>query len=80
MAKTRINQSGEKILDVLNVLLRHFAYGLTSTDLVKATGLSACNITGYVNTLESKGSAIYIGCVTKSSGRPATSLVADRSI
>lgn len=57
MAKTRINQSGEKILDVLNVLLRHFAYGLTSTDLVKATGLSACNITGYVNTLESKGFA-----------------------
>lgn len=57
MAKTRINQSGEKILNVLNVLLRHFAHGLSSTELAKATGLSASNITGYVNTLELQGFA-----------------------
>jgi DNA-binding IclR family transcriptional regulator len=57
MAKTATNQSGEKILDVLNVLLRHFTVGLTPTELTKATGLSASNITRYINTLESKGFA-----------------------
>lgn len=57
MAKTATNQSGEKILDVLHVLLRHFTVGLTPTELTKATGLSASNITRYINTLESKGFA-----------------------
>jgi DNA-binding IclR family transcriptional regulator len=57
MAKTATNQSGEKILDVLNVLLRNFTNGLTPTELTKATGLSPSNITRYINTLESKGFA-----------------------
>lgn len=57
MAKTATNQSGEKILDVLNVLLRNFTTGLTPTELTKATGLSASNITRYINTLEGKGFA-----------------------
>lgn len=38
-------------------LLGHFAHGLTPTDLVKATGLSASNITRYVATLEAAGFA-----------------------
>lgn len=57
MAKTATNQSGEKILDVLSVLLRNFTSGLTPTELTKATNLSASNITRYINTLESKGFA-----------------------
>lgn len=57
MRKTKTNQSGEKILDVLTVLLRNFAHGVTATELTKATGLSASNITSYVYTLESKGFA-----------------------
>ncbi len=51
------SQSAGKVLDVLNVLLGHFAHGLTPTDLVKATGLSASNITRYVATLEAAGFA-----------------------
>ena len=50
-------QSAGKVLEVLNVLLGHFAHGLTPTDLVKATGLSASNITRYVDTLEAAGFA-----------------------
>lgn len=57
MAKTKPNQSGEKILNVLNVLLRHFAHGLSATELTKATGLTPSNITSYVNTLELQGFA-----------------------
>lgn len=57
MAKTATNQSGEKILEVLNVLLRNFVQGLTPTELSKATGLTQSNMTRYVNTLESKGFA-----------------------
>lgn len=57
MAKTVTNQGGEKILDMLNVLLRNFAHGLTPSELAKATGQSASNVTRYVNTLEAKGFA-----------------------
>lgn len=55
MAKTTTIQSGEKILDVLNLLLRHFTHGLAPTEVAKATGISPSNITRYVNTLEAKG-------------------------
>jgi DNA-binding IclR family transcriptional regulator len=51
------NQSAIKVLSVLNVLLGHFAYGLTPGELAKATGLSASNITNYVATLEEAGFA-----------------------
>ena len=57
MAKTATNQSAEKVLEVLSVLLRNFAHGLNPTELTKATGLSPSNITRYVNTLEAKGFA-----------------------
>ena len=56
-AEKGTGQSAGKVLDVLNVLLGHFAHGLTPTDLVKATGLSASNITRYVATLEAAGFA-----------------------
>ncbi len=55
--KTRSTQSGEKVLKVLNVLMRHFAHGIAPGELAKATGLSAPNITGYVNALEAQGFA-----------------------
>lgn len=51
------SQSADKVLSVLNVLLGHFAHGLTPTDLAKATGLSPSNITRYVATLEAAGFA-----------------------
>jgi DNA-binding IclR family transcriptional regulator len=50
-------QSADKVLAVLDVLLGHFAHGLTPGDLVKATGLSASNITRAVATLEAAGFA-----------------------
>lgn len=49
--------SAEKVLDVLNVLLKNFAVGFTNGELAKATGLSASNITRYVAVLESAGFA-----------------------
>ena len=55
--KKGMSQSAGKVLDVLNVLLGHFAHGLTPTELAKATGLSASNITRYVATLEAAGFA-----------------------
>ncbi len=51
------SQSAGKVLDVLNVLLGHFAHGLTPTDLAKATGLEPSSITRYVATLEERGFA-----------------------
>lgn len=53
----KTSQSAGKVLDVLNVLLGHFAHGLTPTELVKATGLEPSAITRYVATLEEKGFA-----------------------
>lgn len=55
MAKTTTIQSGEKILDVMNLLLRHFTHGLSPSEVAKATGISPSNITRYINTLEIKG-------------------------
>jgi DNA-binding IclR family transcriptional regulator len=51
------SQSASKVLDVLNVLMGHFAHGLTPGELAKATALSPSNITRYVATLEEKGFA-----------------------
>ena len=51
------SQSAGKVLDVLNVLLGHFAHGLTPTELAKATGLEPSSITRYVATLEAAGFA-----------------------
>ena len=53
----KTSQSAGKVLDVLSVLLGHFAHGLTPTELVKATGLEPSAITRYVATLEEKGFA-----------------------
>lgn len=52
---TSTNQSAERILTVLDLLMRHFVHGLTPTDIVKATGFSASNVTRYVQTLEVSG-------------------------
>lgn len=53
----KTTQSAGKVLEVLNVLLGHFAHGLTPTELSKATGLEPSAITRYVATLEEKGFA-----------------------
>lgn len=50
-------KSAEKVLEVLTVLLGHFAHGLTPGELARATDLSPSNITRYVATLEEKGFA-----------------------
>ncbi|MDF0606655.1 helix-turn-helix domain-containing protein [Neisseriaceae bacterium TC5R-5] len=50
-------KSAEKVLEVLTVLMGHFAHGLTATELANATALSASNITRYVATLEETGFA-----------------------
>ncbi len=55
--KKGMSQSAGKVLEVLNVLLGHFAHGLTPTELAKATGLEPSAITRYVATLEEKGFA-----------------------
>lgn len=55
--KKGTSQSAGKVLEVLNVLLGHFAHGLTPTELAKATGLEPSAITRYVATLEERGFA-----------------------
>lgn len=55
--KKGMSQSAGKVLDVLNVLLGHFAHGLTPTELAKTTGLDPSAITRYVATLEESGFA-----------------------
>lgn len=55
--KKGMSQSAGKVLDVLNVLLGHFAHGLTPTELAKTTGLDPSAITRYVATLEERGFA-----------------------
>ena len=55
--KKGTSQSAGKVLEVMNVLLGHFAHGLTPTELSKATSLEPSAITRYVATLEEKGFA-----------------------
>jgi len=50
-------KSAAKVLAVLDVLMRNFAHGFSSTQLAKETGYSASDITRYVSTLESNGFA-----------------------
>ncbi|MBN3833664.1 MAG: helix-turn-helix domain-containing protein [Burkholderia contaminans] len=57
MTANATTKSAEKVLEVLNVLLGHFAHGLTPGELAKATSLSPSNITRYVATLEAMGFA-----------------------
>ncbi|MDR2186880.1 MAG: MarR family transcriptional regulator [Azonexus sp.] len=52
-----MSASAAKTLDVLAVLLGHFANGLAPGDLAKATGLDPSAITRYVAVLEEKGFA-----------------------
>lgn len=56
-AANQTTKSAEKVLDVLTVLMGHFAHGLTPGELARATALSPSNITRYVATLEEKGFA-----------------------
>lgn len=55
--KKKINESAAAVLAVLDVLLRHFAHGLTPGELARASGQSASNVTRYVDTLVETGFA-----------------------
>lgn len=55
MAKTVTIAAAEKVLDVMNLLLRHFAHGLAPAEIARGTGISPSNVTRYINTLEAKG-------------------------
>ncbi|WJN78742.1 helix-turn-helix domain-containing protein [Burkholderia anthina] len=57
MTTNATTKSAEKVLEVLNVLLGHFAHGLAPGEVAKATNLSPSNITRYVATLEAMGFA-----------------------
>ena len=46
------HKSAAAILTVLDLVLRHTVHGLTPTDVVKATGYSAPNVSRYLKTLE----------------------------
>ena len=50
-------KSAQKVLDVLNLLMGHFAHGLTLTDLAKASGNPMPTTSRYVDALESRGFA-----------------------
>ncbi len=54
---TETTQAAEKVLKVLNTLLRNFAVGFTNRELAEATGLNPSDITRYVKTLEKCGFA-----------------------
>ena len=49
--------SAEKVLDVLDVLLKNFAVGFTNSELMELTGLPAHSISRYVVILENAGFA-----------------------
>jgi DNA-binding IclR family transcriptional regulator len=55
--KTQPISSAVKVLAVLNVLFRNFAYGFSNKELATQTGIPASDITRYVNTLELAGFA-----------------------
>lgn len=55
--KTSPTESALKVLAVLDVLFRNFAYGFTPGELAKSTGFAPGDITRYVKTLEMAGFA-----------------------
>lgn len=54
---TKPTASALKVFAVLDVLLRHFANGMSNTELAKATGFSESFITRAIVTLEEVGYA-----------------------
>jgi DNA-binding IclR family transcriptional regulator len=50
-----MSASAEKVLQVLDLISQNFVHGLTASDIAEATGLSASNVTRYVQTLETSG-------------------------
>lgn len=57
---TQSNQSALKVFRVLDHLFLNFAQGFTPTDLAKATGMAAPDITRIVKTLTEAGYAEVI--------------------
>lgn len=49
------DSSAGKVLSVLELVLRHSVHGLTHSDIVQATGLSAPSVSRYVAALEKSG-------------------------
>lgn len=57
MAETRAPRASVTTLRILNLLLRHFAHGLTPSDISKGLNISPSLVTGHVNALEAEGFA-----------------------
>jgi DNA-binding IclR family transcriptional regulator len=55
--KTKDVECVAKVLTVLDVLMRNFAHGFSSTELSRETGISMSALTRYVATLENAGFA-----------------------
>lgn len=56
-SKTPTAQSALKVLEVLDVLLRHFAHGMAPGEIAQAARMSPSLVTRYVATLEQAGFA-----------------------
>src|SRR5690554_4517005 len=50
-----IQQSADRVLTVLDVLLRHTVHGISSAEIIQATGFTAPSVSRYVATLEHSG-------------------------
>lgn len=57
MAANHAPQSSITTLRILNLLLRHFAHGLTNAEIAKAVGISAPLAYRHVAALEAEGMA-----------------------
>ncbi|MBF0309484.1 MAG: helix-turn-helix domain-containing protein [Magnetococcales bacterium] len=55
MAPPTTIQASEKTLDILELLIGHFAHGLTSGDIVRSSGLDAVTVGRHLQTLIKKG-------------------------
>lgn len=55
MSETSLNKSAERVLQVLDNLLKHAVNGLTPGEIVTATGLNASSVSRYIATLEKTG-------------------------
>lgn len=55
MQNTKTHASAERILTVLDLLMRHFVHGLSASDIVKSENLTAPSVSRYLSTLEATG-------------------------
>jgi len=54
---TRAPEASRTTLRILNLLMRHFAHGITNKDIAQALGLQPSAVTRHVQALEEEGYA-----------------------